>query len=129
VFAGSLAVPVKDSAEEEDLVVRAFVKVGAGGSEGAVVVDIPLDEPMLHKLHDATGVRLENVFDSRVNGSSATRARTSSAQSERSILFERSLAQVDVYDWAAGVMRRDTVAIHYRVRELYNHSRARSRSW
>jgi len=121
VFAGSLAVPVKDSAEEEDLVVRAFVKVGAGGRDGAVVVDIPLDEPMLHKLHDATGVRLENVFDSRVTGSSATRARTSSGQSERSILFERSLAQVDVYDWAAGVMRRDTVAIHYRVRELYNH--------
>src|SRR4051812_48336116 len=43
VFTGSLGVPVKDANGEEDLVVRAVVKVG-GGSGGAVIVDVPLDE-------------------------------------------------------------------------------------
>src|SRR4051812_6320349 len=56
VFTGSLGVPVKDANGEEELVIRAVVKVGAGGSGGAVVVDIPLDEQVMHRLHDSTGV-------------------------------------------------------------------------
>ena len=39
VFQGSIGVPVKASPGEEDLVVRTLVKVGPGGSGGAVVVD------------------------------------------------------------------------------------------
>jgi sigma-B regulation protein RsbU (phosphoserine phosphatase) len=120
VFTGSLAVPVKDSAGEEDLVVRAVVKVGAGGSDGAVVVDIPLDELAMHRLHDATGVRLENVFDSRTVSTSTARTSGSSGQG-RSVLFERSLAQVDVRDWTTGEGRKDTVALTYRLGELYRH--------
>jgi phosphoserine phosphatase RsbU/P len=121
LFAGSLGVPVKDSAGEEDLVVRAFVKVGTGGSDGAVVVDIPLDDQVTQKLHQSTGVRLENVFDSRAVTTSAARTNSSSGQSGRSVVFEKSLAQIDVQDWATGVPHRDTVALTYRLRELYNH--------
>jgi sigma-B regulation protein RsbU (phosphoserine phosphatase) len=121
IFAGSLGVPVKDSAGEEDLVVRAVVKVGTGGSGGAVVVDIPLDEQAMHRLHESTGVRLENVFDSRTVSTSTARASGTSGRSGRSVLFERSLAQIDVWDWATGEKHLDTVALTYRLRELYNH--------
>jgi sigma-B regulation protein RsbU (phosphoserine phosphatase) len=120
-FAGSLGIPVKDSQGEEDLVVRAVVKVGAGGSGGAVVVDIPLDEQVMHRLHEQTGVRLENVFDSRVTIATTAPAGTTSPQSGRSVLFERSLAQIDVADWASHGGHRDTVVLTYRVRELYKH--------
>jgi sigma-B regulation protein RsbU (phosphoserine phosphatase) len=117
-FAGAVGVPVKDSAGEEDLVVRAFVKVGSGG---AVVVDIPLDEQVMHRLHETTGVRLENVFDSRVETAAAAPSRNSSTPNEPAILFEKSLARIDVYDWNSGASHRDTVALSFRLRALYNH--------
>jgi sigma-B regulation protein RsbU (phosphoserine phosphatase) len=121
VFAGSLAMPVKDTAGEEDLVVRAVAKVGVGGSGGAVVVDIPLDALAMHRLSESTGVRLENVFDSRTDPSGTAPTGVTSAQSGRSVLFERSLAQLDVWDWESGVARRDTVALSYRLSDLYRH--------
>jgi sigma-B regulation protein RsbU (phosphoserine phosphatase) len=120
VFAGSIGVPIKEALGEEDLIVRAVVKVGARGAGGAVVVDIPLDAEATHKLHEATGVRLENVFDSRVKGSSTAPAAAQSGRSSRSMLFEKSLSQIDVYDWATGIERSDAVALTYRVRELYD---------
>ncbi len=121
VFAGSLGVPVKGSQGEEDLVIRAVVKVGAGGSAGAVVVDIPLDDRVTNKLHQQTGVSLENVFDSRATGVNTARAGATSPQSGRSVLFERSLAQIEVADWVSTAGHRDTVVLTYRVRELYKH--------
>jgi sigma-B regulation protein RsbU (phosphoserine phosphatase) len=120
-FAGSLGVPVKGSQGEEDLVIRAVVKVGAGGSAGAVVVDIPLDDHVTQRLHDQTGVSLENVFDSRATSVNTARAGTTSPQSGRSVLFERSLAQIEVADWVSTAGHRDTVVLTYRVRELYKH--------
>ncbi len=119
VLTESFGVPVKDSPGEEDLIIRAVVKVGARGSGGVVVVDIPLDEEATHKLHEATGVRLENVFDSRVVSSSTARTTTQPGHSSRSMLFEKSLSQIDVYDWKTGFKHRDTVALTYRVGELY----------
>ena len=35
------------------------------------------------------------------------------------MLFEKSLSQIDVYDWKTGFKHRDTVALTYRVGELY----------
>jgi hypothetical protein len=63
VFVGSFGVAVKDAPGEEDLVVRAVVKVGPRGSGGAVIVDVPIDAQVAHRLHEQTGVRLENVLD------------------------------------------------------------------
>jgi serine phosphatase RsbU (regulator of sigma subunit) len=120
VYTKSYGVAVKDAPGEEDLIVRAVVKVGARGTGGAVVVDIPLDEEVTHKLHDSTGVRLENVFDSRIISSSTARATSTSGQRSRSMLFERSLSEIDTYDWKSGKYHKDTVALTYRVRALYN---------
>jgi sigma-B regulation protein RsbU (phosphoserine phosphatase) len=123
VFTGSLGVPVKDSDGEEDLLVRAVVKVGPGGAGGAVVVDIPLDEQVMHRLHENTGVRLESVYDGRVSGSGATRVSKTPGQGGGAVLFERSLAQLDIKEWDGpkGNVRRDTAVLTYRLRELYNH--------
>ena len=98
---------------------RAVVKVGARGAGGIVVVDIPLDDEVVHKLHDTTGVRLENVFDSRIVSTSTARATSTAGQRSRSILFEKSLSQIDVYDWKSGEHHKDTVALTYRVAALY----------
>jgi len=124
VFAGSFGVPVKDSPGEEDLIVRAVVKVGPGGSGGAVVVDVPIDGQVTHQLHEQTGVRLENVLDGAY-ASTSTRATTTASEDGRSVpvLFERSLAQIEVVDWANGKKggHRDLAVLTYRVRELYKH--------
>jgi sigma-B regulation protein RsbU (phosphoserine phosphatase) len=122
-FIGSLGVPVKDSAGEEDLVVRAVVRVGPGGSGGVVVVDIPLDEQVAARLHETTGVRLENVFAGGAGGANnGARAAAPSTQRGGAVLFQKSLAQLDIYDWNTGqVHHRDTVVLAYRLRELYNH--------
>jgi len=121
VHTGSFGVAVKDAPGEEDLIVRAVVKVGARGVGGAVVVDIPLDDEVTHKLHEDSGVRLDNVYDSREVSAAAARTTASPGQKSRSILFEKSLAQIDVFDWRTGERHRDTVALTYRVRELYTH--------
>jgi sigma-B regulation protein RsbU (phosphoserine phosphatase) len=122
VFTGSLGVPLKDGNGEEDLVVRAVVKVGAAGGGGAVIVDVPLDEQVMHRLHENTGVRLENVYDGRVSGN-ATPVNRRPGEGGGAVLFERSLAQLDIRDWDSptGTIRRDTAVLTYRLRELYNH--------
>jgi len=120
LFQGSIGVPVAGAPGEEDLIVRTLVKVGPGGTGGAVVVDIPLDEQVLYQLYAGTGVRLENVFDSR-SSLSAVPVRSGSGQGSRSVLFEKSLTQVDVTDWTTGATHRDTLALAYRLRDLYVH--------
>jgi sigma-B regulation protein RsbU (phosphoserine phosphatase) len=120
LFQGSIGVPIKDAPGEEDLVVRTVVKVGPAGSGGAVVVDIPLDEQVLHQLYASTGVRVENVFDAGGSPNQAVRT-AGSRQGSRSVLFEKSLTQIDVTDWATGATHRDTLALVYRLRELYTH--------
>jgi sigma-B regulation protein RsbU (phosphoserine phosphatase) len=120
VWQGSIGVPVKDSPGEEDLVLRTVVKVGTGGVGGAVVVDVPLDDQVLAQLYTTTGVRLENVYDTR-SDLKHTAVRERDSQGSRSVLFEKSLAQIDVTDWTTGELHRDTLALAYRLRELYNH--------
>ena len=120
VFTGSLGLPLKDSDGEEELVVRAVVKVGTGGAGGAVIVDVPVDEQVMHRLHQNSGVRLENVYDTRVSGS-GTRTNDTPGQGNRAVLFERSLAQLDVKEWDSGALRRDTAVLTYRLVELYRH--------
>ena len=121
VFTGSFGVPVKDSAGEEDLTVRSIVKVGPAGAGGVVVVEIPLDERVTHRLYETTGVRLENVYDARTVTTTSARTSTAPGQSGRSVLFEKSLTQLEVHDWDTGVKHLDTVVLSYRLQDLYNH--------
>ena len=129
-FAGAIALPATVPDGEEDLVVRAVVKVQAPGAAGAVVVDIPLDEQMVHGLQATSGVRLQNVYDSRA----VVDAQTNKTPGQGSgLLFERSLAQIEVTHWPSilsvrpliivshQMTRRDTAVLSYRPTELYKH--------
>ena len=122
--AHTYGVPQKGSPAEEDLVARAIVRV-SGVRGAAVVVDIPLDEYVTHQLYVNTGVRLENVYNNHAIGGTTTPVSTNSGSSSKSPAYERSFAQVDVYDWAPNgaqsVPHPDTVALSYRLRELYSH--------
>ena len=119
VFAATFGVPA-DVPGEEDLVVRAVAKVGAGA--GAVIVDIPVDERLLQRLREQTGVKLENVFDGRIK-SPASLAGPAQGTAQNagggSLLFQKSLVQIDVHSWAPPSERRDTLVLEYRLRELY----------
>ncbi|HET7694750.1 MAG TPA: SpoIIE family protein phosphatase [Vicinamibacterales bacterium] len=118
-FAGSISAPAKDADGEEELIVRALIKV-AGGTGGAVVVDVPVDDQVTHRLHQASGVRLENVYDTRVRDAN-TPVNSTPGQTNRAVLFERSLAQIDVHEWDSGTVRSDTAVLTYRLGELYRH--------
>ena len=119
-IARSFGVPDKDATGEEELVMRAAVKVGPGGAGGVVVVDIPLDDYVNHRLYQQTGVRLENVFNGSVGAANAG-ANGGAPQRGGSVFFENSLASLDVYDWKTGQFHSDTLVLAYRLRELYKH--------
>jgi sigma-B regulation protein RsbU (phosphoserine phosphatase) len=120
VFAGTFGVKSQEAPTEEDLLVRAIVRVGAAGSGSAVVVDIPIDDQMISSLHDTTGVRLENVFDGRAIRSGNPAVGSGDGEGQGSLFFEKSLTQLDVYRWDAPGLHRDTLALGYRLRELYS---------
>jgi sigma-B regulation protein RsbU (phosphoserine phosphatase) len=118
-LAQTYSVPQKGSTGEVDLVARAVVKVGRTG--GAVVVDIPLDDHVMHQLYVNTGVRLENVYDAVAINETVTPVTAAPAGATKSPVFERSVAQLDALSWDTGENRRTTVWLTYRLRELYNH--------
>jgi serine phosphatase RsbU (regulator of sigma subunit) len=116
VFAGTFGVKSTEAASEEDLLVRAIVKVSGGG---AVVVSIPIDDQVIARLRQQTGVNLENVFDGRaIRSGSPSAAGTGNAGG--SVFFEKSLTQLDIYRWDAAGLHRDTLALGYRLREMYS---------
>jgi sigma-B regulation protein RsbU (phosphoserine phosphatase) len=59
------------------------------------------------------------VFDARM--AEAVAAGEASAGSRSAAFFEKSLAQIDVTDWKTGDIHHDTLALVYRLRELYTH--------
>ncbi len=131
-FAGAISLPNRDPDGEEDLVIRAVVKIPTVGPRAAVIVDIPLDDEVLHGLQASSGVRLQNVYDSRRNVTQ-TRINETPGSGGGSVLFERSLAQIEVTQWDPILLvkplvvvtresiRRDTAVLSYGPRELYNH--------
>jgi len=116
VFVGTFGVKSPDGPVEEDLLVRAIVKVTGGG---AVVVEIPVDDQVIARLRQQTGVNLENVFDGRAIRSGNTAA-VGGRNGRGSVFFEKSLTQLDIYRWDAAGLHRDTLALGYRLRELYS---------
>ena len=98
------------------------VKVGPAAPAGAVVVDVPLDAQVIAPAaRERPASRLENVYDTRRRRRPATRVNEHARTGRTArVLFERSLAQLDVSDWE---YRGDAAAtprsLTYRLRELY----------
>jgi phosphoserine phosphatase RsbU/P len=85
------------------------------------VIDIPVDDQVTHRLHETSGVRLENVFFETGDRTANPRVNNTPGRTNRAVVFERSLAQVDVHDWSSGEKRSDTAVLTYRLVELYRH--------
>jgi phosphoserine phosphatase RsbU/P len=121
LFHGSIAVPIPESSGEQILVVRVVAKVGLGGATGSVVVDLPIDEQVVQQLHDLTGVRLAGVYaaDQIKRLTPAPAASEQVSNRGMSLVFEKTVAQVDCWDWATGDKRLVTLLMTYRLSELY----------
>jgi sigma-B regulation protein RsbU (phosphoserine phosphatase) len=121
LFTGSIAVPIPESSGEQILVVRVVAKVGVGGAAGSVVVDLPIDEQVVQQLHDLTGVRLAGVYAADQIKQLTPAPAVSDGVGNRgmSLVFEKTVAQVDCSDWASGQPRRVTLLMTYKLSELY----------
>jgi sigma-B regulation protein RsbU (phosphoserine phosphatase) len=111
-FTGTIAVPHRDAADRTELVVRAV----RSGPNGFVVVDVPIDDQMIWRLHEDTGVKAGSMT---VGAEGAGTAVAAGRNEESLLLFGHSFAFFDCTDWTTGEVGRATVAMTYRIRELY----------
>jgi sigma-B regulation protein RsbU (phosphoserine phosphatase) len=122
-FRGTIAISRPD-ARTAELIVRAAVPtVSAVRRFGYVIVDVPVDGQMLDVLYDRTRVRAGDVYlgarvSSAVPGVGDINPVTSSGPLPS--VFSSSVTFLDYHDWETGAVNRATVAMTYRLRDLYN---------
>jgi sigma-B regulation protein RsbU (phosphoserine phosphatase) len=115
-FTGTIAVPIADSPGRQELIVRA-VRLSP---LGFVVVDVPIDGEMISRLYEATGVKAGTItVGTERNRTAGTTAGAAQKDDDSLSLFGRSVAFFDSTDWQTGEVRRATVAMTYRLGELY----------
>lgn len=133
-FEGTVAIGATAPDEESQLVIRVMYRVAnPAGTLGHVVSDLPVDAELLQRLFSETGVLGGSV---RVGDAAATGqavpvvgglAQGANAADGRLSLFRRSVSFFDAIDWETRQVRRATVALSYRLGELYRRvSRAQS---
>jgi phosphoserine phosphatase RsbU/P len=130
-FKGTITVNRSGSPNRAELVVRAALPTATKLRRfGFVVVDIPIDDQMLDQLYERTRVRADAVY--RGSQTSAVALATGNAAGDGTpasafSLFRRSVTFLDYTDWETGTGHRATVAMVYRLGDLYNSlSRAQS---
>ena len=119
---GTIAVARPDAPNEAELVVRAAVPAIVKDRRiGYVIADVPVDAQVLDLLYDRTRVRAGVV---RRSGASETASvvdsinRSPDGDSGWSF-FSRSVTFFDYNDWNDGSTRRATVAMTFRLGDLY----------
>jgi sigma-B regulation protein RsbU (phosphoserine phosphatase) len=121
-YTGAIAVPLRDSPGEADIVIRVFRPVARVGAPiGFVAADLPIDAEMLQYLYDKTGVR---GGAPRVGaGAEAVPVvglGDTGGDAGRFSLFRRSVTFFETRDWATGGYRDAAMSLTYRLGELYN---------
>ncbi len=122
---GAIVVPLPEGAGQVELVNRAISTVVVDGRlAGYVVGDLPIDDEMVEKIRDLTGVRAgaaSVVADN--NRSVVTLSDKGSANPEAdgswSTLFSKSVIFLDYADWESGAMRQVSISLGYRAGDLY----------
>jgi sigma-B regulation protein RsbU (phosphoserine phosphatase) len=113
-FRGTTAVVRKDLANEPELVIRA---VSPAGKVGWVIVDLPIDNAMLNRLYEETGVKAGSV---QLASSGAPLADQPAETSTRFSLFGNTVSWFDSYDWGETErVSRATVSLTFKVGELF----------
>jgi len=111
-FTGTVAVPLPETPGQFELIVRAV----RPGRTGFVVVDVPIDTEMVSRLFEVTGVKAGHVG---LTGPAMATGASPAGSQDTTSLFGNSVAFFDSTDWATGEVNRATVAITYRLGELY----------
>ena len=125
-WSGTIAMPLQGSPGEVDLVTRSVASVVIDGRlSGYVIGDLPIDDDMVHRLQDSTGVRAGAAAVVARRGERQDAAVTRSTDVDRAgdgawaTLFRKSVIFLDYNDWPTGDPRRVSVALSYRPGELY----------
>jgi serine phosphatase RsbU (regulator of sigma subunit) len=116
-FRGTTAVMRKDLANDPELVIRAM---SPAGRVGWVIVDLPIDNAMLNRLYEDTGVKASAVSLARdpAAPAPAVSVQTESTSTQFS-MFGNTVSWFDSYDWNTGKVSRATVALTFKLGELF----------
>ena len=117
-FGGAFAVALRDASDPPELVIRALRPAGSP-AVGWVIVDVPLDGPMLDRLHERTSVKAESVFVQQPTGDGSPNPLTSGSRSRFSP-FGSGVVVLPAIEWDTGAARVATVALSFRLSEIYN---------
>jgi phosphoserine phosphatase RsbU/P len=121
-FSGTTSVALPDAPNEPELVLRAVRPAGrAEAPIGWVIVDLPLDGAMLNRLYERKGVKAGAVTLSRTreDGTVAVTGSSQTPNTRRFALFGNTVCLFDSYDWDTGETLRATVALSFRMGELF----------
>ncbi len=126
-WSGTIVLPVNGGAPDEvDLVSRAVASVVIDGKlAGYVIGDLPVDDEMVQKLQDSTGVRAGTSTVVRTRGEAQPAAPLTNTDVDRNgegawaTLFRKSVIFLDFSQWETGDTRRVSVALSYRPGDLY----------
>jgi sigma-B regulation protein RsbU (phosphoserine phosphatase) len=127
-FSGTLAVSPPDAPEEPELLVRAVAPIGrVGRAKNAVVVDLPIDQEVVERIRDRTGMRAGDVTIRTVDAkplvgrlrSAATAFFRRETPPSGTAAAGRNVILLEYYDWPTGGTDRASVSLDVRVRELY----------
>ncbi|MGH9311667.1 MAG: PP2C family protein-serine/threonine phosphatase [Vicinamibacterales bacterium] len=127
-FAGTLVVSPPDAPDEPELLIRAVMPVGrGGGARYAVVVDLPVDQEVVERVRDKTGIRAGDVTVRTVDAqalvgrlrSAATAFFRREPQASRQAVASGNVIILEYHDWLSGQTDRVYVSLDVRMRELY----------
>jgi phosphoserine phosphatase RsbU/P len=127
-FAGTLAVSPPDAPEEPELLIRAVAAIGrASRARSAIVVDLPVDQEVVERIRDRTGMRAGDVTIRTVDArplvgrlrSAATAFFRREAPPSGTAAAGGNVILLEYQDWATGSTDRASVSLDVRVRELY----------
>jgi phosphoserine phosphatase RsbU/P len=119
-WTGTIAVVPSDAPTEPELVVRAIRSARKEGTSlGWVVVDVPLDDAMLARLYERTGVKVSGPVVISKTDTQAQEAGTEQPSVGSGQFFGRTVSTFDAVDWPAKKPNRATVALAFRMSELY----------
>lgn len=127
-FAGTFAVTPPDAPSEPELLIRGSAPVTANGARYTVVIDLPVDQEIIERLRDKTGIRAGDV----AIGPGAPQARPliGRLRSAATAFFRRgeqpggtavgnNVVFLEYYDWQTGETDRATLGMNVRIRDLY----------
>jgi sigma-B regulation protein RsbU (phosphoserine phosphatase) len=120
---GTIAVPDPDTPGQTQLVARAVRHATTPkGRIGQLVVDIPIDDMLVDRLHEKTGVKAGQV---EVRGTGSTSDAVTAAlrppddTSGATSIFRHTVVFLDITDWTTGAPERGFVNVTYEIRQLY----------